>query len=235
MPRSRFILTMDQRGGFIRLLPGLVAGVGISLLILFALSQGQNARTEEPPLLDDLRSVALPPPPPPPPAFSSAQENPPMEIVVPVSAEPTPDAIRVVPAPPQSDFRPAAEVRYDFSPDAFRPSGDGDAGASNRVYSRLEVDERVVVLYRKAPKISDALFRRVPTPRVTVLLVVNADGSVENMHILRAAEPEFDRLIMEAVAQWKFRPAKRKGRNVRQWVELPVIVKPPSGSLFNAD
>lgn len=227
MARAHTRLSFDDVNRPARIAAGLGAGLAVSILILVGLSRAQRTGPIEVPEFQDIREVVLPTPPPPPARMEALQRRPPPAIEVDQSPVPVPGAIRVAAAPPVPTFQPAAELEFDFSPEAFKPSLDAARDAERKVYKQSEVDQRVVVLHQKTPRIPMWLFKQVRNPRVTVLMVVNTDGSVENVHLLKTAHPEFDQLVLEAVVQWKFRPARKGGKPVRQWLQLPVFVQPP--------
>jgi protein TonB len=60
--------------------------------------------------------------------------------------------------------------------------------------------------------------------RAVVQLVVDKDGRVEGegMTLLSATHPEFGPASMELARMVRFEPARRNGRPVRVWVQLPV-------------
>jgi len=94
----------------------------------------------------------------------------------------------------------------------------------------------VTTTYKKVPNIAMSIYRAVKDPRVRLLFIVNADGSVENVQMMRSsANAEFDRLIVDAIKEWRFRAAVRKGKKVRCMVELPVVVQAQSGSPFTVN
>lgn len=214
----------------------LAGGIGASVLILFMLSQAQKTGApDEREFVEDVRAVALPPPPPPPPTFAATKPPPPQEIVIDTAPTPKPDIVRVQAAPLLRAAMPVAEMRIDFSPDAFKPDTHGTGLGMRHVFNRSDVDQHAVPIYRKSPNIPGSLVREVPDPRVTLLFIVNEDGSVENARLLRKVHPDFDALVVEAIMGWRFRPAMKGGKAVRQWVQLPVYVKPPRGNPFSVN
>lgn len=61
------------------------------------------------------------------------------------------------------------------------------------------------------------------TGTVTVRLLVNAAGGVEQAHVVSATPPGvFEASVLEAVRQWRFLPARRAGKAVAAWVVAPV-------------
>jgi TonB family protein len=62
----------------------------------------------------------------------------------------------------------------------------------------------------------------------TVILyaVIHADGSVGNVRVLRGIDERLDRFAAEAVSQWKFEPATRKGAPVDVEATFQIPFRP---------
>jgi TonB family protein len=187
--------------------------------------------------------VTLPfdePPPPP------REQAPPVPgpIVGPMRLEIAPEtasAVRIqVPDLPLLDSEtppPARSVvaaRFDLGNAISHPVADDDLSA-RRIFSRNEVDQRPMVVYRVKPKLSARRVSKMATPRVVLLLVVNTDGSVGDVRVMRGSgEEDFDQTTIEAIREWRFSPAILKGHKVRCWVEQMVSVKVSDASPFEA-
>jgi TonB family protein len=92
-----------------------------------------------------------------------------------------------------------------------------------------------MVVYRVTPKLSEKKVKAMTTPRVVLLLVVNTDGSVGDVRVMRSSgEEDFDQIMIEAIREWRFSPAILKGRKVRCWVEQMVSVKLSGATPFEA-
>jgi TonB family protein len=112
---------------------------------------------------------------------------------------------------------------------------DVDDLSARRIFSRNEVDQEPMVVYRVTPKLNAKSVSKMTTPRVMLLLVVNTDGSVGEMRLMQGSgEEDFDQTIIDAVREWQFSPAILKGRKVRCWVEQKVTVKVSAASPFEA-
>ncbi len=217
-----------------------VAGVVFTGLIATGL--GYFARTPPAPLDEietELRAVEIPEPPPPPPqTFREGTPLPPAPMIFEEAASPS--AVRIAPtpipiAPLISDIRPTFSLQFDFSPGQFRPGGGDWAVDVDHIFQRSEVDQQVVAVFKKVPNIPSALLKEVKSTRVRVLMVVNIDGTAQDVRLLKGSHPEFDRLVVEALQQWRFRPAMRHGKKVRCLAEVPVHVKLPSANPFTAE
>lgn len=187
------------------------------------------------------RQVALPLEPPPPLEAPSEVRLPslvgPIRLEIAASAS----AVRIqvpdiqLPAgelPPPA-ARPTVAARFDLARSAMRPPQDNGDLEGRRVFSRNEVDQRPQVLQRVKPRVSYMKVRNMATPRTTMLLVVNTDGTVGDVRLLHSSRDEdFDGIMMDMIREWKFQPAVRKGRKVRCWVEQAVSVRLALGSTF---
>jgi protein TonB len=181
--------------------------------------------------------------PPPPPREQAQPELGP--IVGPMRLEIAPEAVSAVhiqvPDFPLSDTemppppaRAVVAARFDPAKSIARPV-DVDDTPARRIFSRNEVDQRPMVVYRVTPKLSDQRVGKMATPRVGLLLVVNADGSVGDVRVMRGSgEEDFDQTVVEAIREWRFSPAILKGRKVRCWVEQMVSVKLSGTTPFEA-
>ena len=56
-------------------------------------------------------------------------------------------------------------------------------------------------------------------------IVVRRDGSVGDVRVIRGLERGLDQRAIEAVRQWRFSPAKRRGNPVDVIVEVGVDFK----------
>lgn len=57
---------------------------------------------------------------------------------------------------------------------------------------------------------------------VMVKCVIDADGKVENATVLRATNTAFAAPALDAIEKWRFKPAKRDGKNVPVPVAIPI-------------
>lgn len=221
--------------------------VGIPCGIAFTgtLAAGLALFSRQPSTHDDggieaVISIAAPEPPPPPPSAPEAEGAAPLAIPPVFDSHPAAGATHLQAIPLQADAlvrdaKPVHEPRFDYSPGQFNPRPETWKPSSDHVFQPTEVDQRAVVIFRKVPQIPASLLERVRIPRVRLLLVVNTDGTVQDVRVLQGALPEFDQRIIAAVEQWRFRPAMRGGQKVRCLAELPVFVRAPAANPFAAD
>jgi protein TonB len=79
------------------------------------------------------------------------------------------------------------------------------------------------VLVRKVKPDYPALARAARLPGFVLLqAVVGEDGCVEDVKVLQASSPLFGDAAVEAVRQWKYRPALQSGRPVRVYFSVRV-------------
>jgi TonB family protein len=53
--------------------------------------------------------------------------------------------------------------------------------------------------------------------------VIRADGTVDSIQLVKGIDPTLDANAMQALAQWKFRPAERQGVAV----DIETVVRIP--------
>jgi TonB family protein len=78
-------------------------------------------------------------------------------------------------------------------------------------------------LKKSDPKYPPTLINEHVEGEVVLYAVIRADGSVDSVELVRGLDEQLDANAMEALSQWKFRPASRQGTPV----ELEAIVHIP--------
>jgi len=58
---------------------------------------------------------------------------------------------------------------------------------------------------------------------VVLYAIIRKDGSVDSIQLVHSVDPRLDANAMEALAQWKFRPAEKRGEPV----DLEAVVRIP--------
>lgn len=209
-----------------RRMTSILGGIGISFLILLAITQAQKTRIDEPaPMVEDLRAVVLPAPPPPPPRMEKAEPPPPADIQFTPSPTDSSVTIPPTPLPKVALARPMAKPTIDFSLDDFRPTTAEASTDPYFVYDRADVDQVPVAIVKRKPAMPLAILNSVEIPRITLLYIVNTKGRAEAIQILGSASPEFDKLIIDALKGYRFRPAVKDGNKVRCWVKHIIRVE----------
>lgn len=215
----------------------LAVALVVTALIFGALAAVKHQRAEPlPSMVDDLHAVALPVQPPPPPT-QPEQEAPVLDnAVIQLAASPSPDSVVKLPAAPiPSDIVPPAHAipRLDLSPGTVRPNADFIDRDVQHIYSRAEVDERPVAIYRQNPELTQAQINAMTNMRAEFLMVANIDGTVGTINqAVSTGSKEVDQACIAALKEWRFKPAIKKGRKVRCWVLQILIFKVTKNSPF---
>jgi len=108
------------------------------------------------------------------------------------------------------------------------PGGTGDGEAGPGVEHGLDPVEvtgdmaRPVLLVKVEPSYPLVARRAGLSGRVTVRAVIAEDGRVESVEVFASTNPLFNEAAVDAVRQWRYRPALMGGRPVR--VYLSVVV-----------
>ncbi len=79
------------------------------------------------------------------------------------------------------------------------------------------------------PKYPAEAIRQNIEGEVVLYAIIRANGSVDSIQVVRHLDPQLDRDAVEALAQWKFRPATREGKpvDVEAIVHIPFQYKLP--------
>ena len=90
-------------------------------------------------------------------------------------------------------------------------------------FSLSEVDSHPSVLRRVQPVYPETARSKKITGRVLLRFLLTENGDISHLHV-KYAEPRdvFDNVSLAAVRQWRFAPARKDGRAVPVWVELPM-------------
>lgn len=87
-------------------------------------------------------------------------------------------------------------------------------------------DVRPPELLRRIEPAYPEAARKVRIEGVVILeAVISAAGAVEEVRVLRSANPLLDGAAADAVAQWRYRPATLNGRTVRVYLTVTVSFK----------
>jgi protein TonB len=92
-----------------------------------------------------------------------------------------------------------------------------------KIWNESDVDVKPVPLFRSRPDYPAQAMAKGITGTVTFKFLVDADGMVSSVEIVRS-EPAgvFDDATMAAVRQWRFQPAKIKGAAVACWAQSSI-------------
>lgn len=73
-----------------------------------------------------------------------------------------------------------------------------------------------------APNYPSELKREGVVGMVTLSILVDEKGNVQNPIIKKSSRPEFEKPALDAVSKWKFEPAKKDGKPVAVQVVIPM-------------
>ncbi len=227
-----------------RLSAGFV-GLAFTYLLFTGIGLLQRQEPEAPaPALEDLSDIIAPPPPPPPPPPPNPlvpqpqQDSAPLDLIgFEISRTESPVSIAALPMPldttQASIIPPTAYIRSDLGSLAIKPSLSTEALETQRVFSGSDVDQRAAPIFKKKPRIYGTEFSHLQTTRINVLFVVDTKGKVGSLRVLRSTgDAVLDQRMLDALKQWEFTPAIRRGKPVRQWFEQLINVEFSSNSLF---
>lgn len=94
------------------------------------------------------------------------------------------------------------------------------AQADETIYTK--VDENPVPVKTPPPRYPDSLKREGISGVVAVVIVIDEKGGIINSSIAKSSHTEFERPALEAVRNWKFKPAKKDGNAVKVRVTIPL-------------
>jgi len=85
-----------------------------------------------------------------------------------------------------------------------------------------------VPLRKVDPKYPPTLINERVEGEVVLYSVIRRDGSVDSIQLVRGIDEQLDANAMEALSQWKFRPAARQGSPVDLEAIVHIPFHPPS-------
>ena len=138
--------------------------------------------------------------------------------------------------------KPKPEEKDDFTPDLVQPSlgghsagmdlgvvihlgnlGGGDVGTEGFVFEAYELDQSPQPIVRIPPVYPYKAREQGVEGAVQVKLLVNADGTVGEFHILDARPKGFfEEAVSKCVPQWRFNPGTIDGETVTAWVVTTI-------------
>src|SRR5262249_28324775 len=95
-------------------------------------------------------------------------------------------------------------------------------------FETKDVNESPRIETRVEPRVPEALRARSSNEIVVVRALVSESGRPSRISLLRRtkAGPELDAVVVEAVNQWTFAPATKKGKAVSCWLNFGIQVQP---------
>ena len=142
--------------------------------------------------------------------------------------------------PPVEDLGPFTDIRGNSTPSGTDPRGRGNVPNGNPDSDKLTGDpeatpeeksvpirvggavKRPELLSGPQPRYSE-LARKAGTQGVVILeAVIDEEGRVTNLQVLKSVSRELDQAAVEAVSQWRYQPATLEGRAVKVIFNLTV-------------
>jgi periplasmic protein TonB len=94
------------------------------------------------------------------------------------------------------------------------------AQADDTVYTK--VDENPVPIKTPPPRYPESLKRDGVSGVVAVILVIDEKGAIMSSSVAKSSHPDFEKPALDAVKNWKFKPAKKDGNVVKVRVTVPL-------------
>ena len=79
-----------------------------------------------------------------------------------------------------------------------------------------------VLIFRTEPGYPESMRQAHVEGLVILEAVITAGGAVEELRVLRSANPLLDRAVLDAVRQWRYKPATLNGRAVSVYLTVTV-------------
>jgi TonB family protein len=217
-------------------------GAGFTFCLFLGMAHYGNLVPDSPPSeIEDLRAVAIPFQPPPPPRVTPTEAAPVPEIstVTGFDLSPSDSPVKIAVSPPNlnalssaNQLAPPAVIQIGQLYGEFKPKMDIVADPQH-IFQENEVDRIPSVLYRDPPAIPGRFTRDGKSLRVTLLLVIDANGAVGDVKVVKSSgEAEVDAIVVENIKTWGFAPAMKRGKKVRCMLQQPYIFVPPHHSRF---
>jgi TonB family protein len=222
-------------GGPRRLIAGPLLGTAFTLVLFVGLAWLKHNAPEALPSAEfmDLPAVAAPIDAPPPlPDLAPPETAAPAAEVAGFDAGDTSSPVKVSLALPDISkllpihtTAPSLKVLNRVLPADLRPRMDL-ATEVQRIYQQSEVDQRPKVLSESNPFIPPVVRRGASQLRVTLLFVIDTNGTVESVRILESSgNAPFDEIVADCIkAKWVFTPAIRHSKRVKCMVQRAIIV-----------
>lgn len=104
---------------------------------------------------------------------------------------------------------------------AATTAGPGPADTLMALGETVFVDEMPEPVHRIPPRYPDAARAAGQQGVVEVMALLGRDGTVRDAYVVRS-RPGLDDAALDAVWQWRFKPARANGRPLAVWVMIPV-------------
>lgn len=138
------------------------------------------------------------------------------------------ERIKQVGAPaPRSNYG-SSGMKFNFTPDLNIEGSGGEISASTGnfnavIFEEGQTDENAVPLNTPMPAYPKAAQERSLEGEVEIIFVVNTEGKVETVNIVRAPHQSFLSEVRKTLNTWRFKPAKNQGVPVK--VRMKQVIK----------
>ena len=109
------------------------------------------------------------------------------------------------------------------TPNSASSSTESSTAAGVQAAPTIDADYKAAYLNNPKPPYPPIAFQMRIEGTVMLKAHVQPDGSCGEVLLARSSGNEqLDRSAMNTVAQWKFTPAKSQGKDISQWVSIPI-------------
>ena len=126
-------------------------------------------------------------------------------------------------SPPQLAALHQVEQRQEIGSDERIPMAPDDPSSAGQAFVTAVLDQRPVVQHAVGPQYPLALRRQGIQGQALVDFIVQPDGSVTDVQVISADQPEFGTNAVAAVRQWRFAPGRSAGVAVRTHMRVPMV------------
>jgi protein TonB len=114
----------------------------------------------------------------------------------------------------------AGSMKFNFIPDLGIEGGGGEVAASTGdftpvIFDEGKTDEDVIPVNNPIPQYPAKARDLGVQGDVEIIFIVNTEGKVESLNILKVPHPSFIPEIRKTVATWRFKPGKNQGIPVK--------------------
>lgn len=114
----------------------------------------------------------------------------------------------------------------------FMAAGQGgpaeQADAVAETFSAAELEERPQAVAKTDPAYPSEMRKARVEGTVTVTLVVDETGHVEDARVEKSSHPDFEKPALDAIRKWRFKPGVKDGQAVRAYLLQTFRFRPPT-------
>ncbi len=167
------------------------------------------------------------PPEPPDPTDAQQEENVDVSQIAPPSLMEVPGNVQVdsftqtiAPPPPPSLGRPDGGQ---MTIPKGNPTGGRITGTLKDVFDLKDLDQQPQVRGIRAEPAYPFEMKRAGIPgEVTLQFIVDTEGNVRDVIVIKSSHREFEAPAIQAVQKWKFRPGRKGGKAVNTRIQQPM-------------